>query len=201
MAWLNRYLKEKKMQKTPYEHPFVNHLLLHVANDRAARAALRRTLGRMPGEAPEAFRYVVPWLPDPCSERVESIYYLVAGLFAYHPKHTSEGNMGAHLRKLAGDDDSVKERIERRLVAVMRAHPHDLPDHLRRLVGILKAKEIPINWHSLMGDLLNWDHEERYAQKHWANSFWGGRSGKLSEPVTDSIELALSDKTFEEETE
>ncbi|OGN79072.1 MAG: type I-E CRISPR-associated protein Cse2/CasB [Chloroflexi bacterium GWB2_54_36] len=189
------------MQKTPYEHPFVNHLLEHVANDRAARAALRRTLGRTPGEAPEAFRYVVPWLPNPCSEQVESIYYLVAGLFAYHPKHTSEGNMGAHLRKLAGDDDNAKERIERRLVAVMRAHPHDLPDHLRRLVGILKAKEIPINWHGLMGDLLNWDHEERFAQKHWANSFWGGRSSKETESDASTGNTTQSDNISEEETE
>ncbi len=163
------------MKKSPYEHPFVKYLTEQVATNRAARAGLRRALGRTPGEAPEAFHYVVPWLPNPCSDRVESIYYQIASLFALHPKHAVDGNMGDHLRELAGEDDRAKERLERRLVAVLRAHPDDLPEHLRRLVGILKAKDRPINWHTLMGDMLAWESDTHYAQKRWARSFWVNR--------------------------
>lgn len=160
------------MKKPTYEHPFVNYLIEKVTNDRAARAALRRTLGRTPAEAPEAFRYVIPWLPNPCSEPVEKVYYLVAALYAYHPSHTPTGNMGAHLLALAADKDAIK-RLGERLEAALRAHPDDLPDHLRRLVGILKSKDQPINWHALMGDLLYWDNEKSFAKKRWASSFWG----------------------------
>ncbi len=177
------------MKKLSYEHPFVRYLIERLAGDRAARAALRRTLGHAPGEAPEAFHYVVPWLPNPYSERVEVVYYLVAGLFAYHPKHTGEGNMGSHLRALAGDNKEAIERLERRLVAALRAHPDDLPDHLRRLIGLLKAKEVPVNWHALMGDLLAWESDQHYAQKRWAQAFWGSRSGAANPNATAGGEI------------
>jgi len=186
------------MQKPTYEHPFVTHLIEKVTNDRAARAALRRTLGRAPGEAPEAFRYVVPWLPDPCSEQVEKVYYLVAGLYAYHPSHTQTGNMGAHLRVLAGDNESAIKRMEGRLEAALRAHPDDLPDHLRRLVGILRSKDQPVNWHALMGDLLAWDYEPSYAKKRWAASFWGRSPAAIengdSSAEQDPLQLTDSEK-------
>jgi CRISPR system Cascade subunit CasB len=165
------------VKKRTYEHPYVSHLIDKISADRAARAVLRRTLGREAGDSPEAFRYVVPWLPNACSERVEDVYYLVAGLFAYHPMHTGEGNLGGHLRELAGSDEKAVERLERRLEAALRAHPDDLPDHLRRLVGILKSKDRPVNWHALMGDLLSWDNEDLRAKKRWAQAFWGRRFG------------------------
>ena len=185
------------MSKSSYEHPFVRHLIADIGPDRAARAALRRTLGRAPGEAPDAFRYVVPWLPQPCGERAERIYYLIAGLYAYHPKHTPEGNLGGHLRELAGADKDALERLEKRLQAALRVHPDDLPDHLRRLVGIFKAKEKPLNWHALIGDLLSWEHDDRYAQKRWAQAFWGGKTNP--EPTAapdagDSIDSFVSEK-------
>ncbi|MEA4909277.1 MAG: type I-E CRISPR-associated protein Cse2/CasB [Anaerolineaceae bacterium] len=189
------------MIKPPYEHPFVSYLLTQIAGDRAARAALRRSLGRAPGEAPDAFRYVVPWLPDPCSQRVEASYYLIAGLFALHPKYIDEGNLAAHLRKLAGADEEENQRLERRLMAALRAHPNDLPNHLRRLVGILKAKDVPVNWHELMRDLLAWDHPERSAQKRWANAFWGGRLAAAADHPDPGIQPVEIQPEFDDDKE
>jgi CRISPR system Cascade subunit CasB len=166
-----------------------------VSSDRAARAVLKRTLGREIGEVPGAFRYVLPWLPEKCSERTENVYYLVAGLYAYHPQHTGQGNMGAHLRDLSGGDADAMARLEKRLIAALRAHPDDLPDHLRRLVGILKAKEKPINWHTLMGDLLYWDQDDFRVQKRWASAFWN----RITE--TNQIETNPSIETLAEEKE
>lgn len=165
------------MTKPTFEHPFIRYLLETVAGDRAARAILRRTLGRAPGDAPDAFRYVVPWLPNPCSDRLERIYYTVAGLLALHPQHIDEGNMGTHLREYvkAGDENRLK-RVEERLEAALRAHPDDLPNHLRRLTGILRSAEIPVNWHALFNDLVYWDMPDQRAKKRWAASFWGAKS-------------------------
>jgi CRISPR system Cascade subunit CasB len=182
------------VKKPIYEHPFVSYLIEKVGPDRAARAALRRTLRRGTAEAPEAFRYVVPWLPNPCSERVEGIYYLTAGLYALHPLHTGEGNLGTHLRDLAGSDERAYERLERRLEAALRAHPDDLPDHLRRLVGILRSKDKPVNYQALMGDLLAWDNDDLRAKKRWAAAFWGRNAA----PVDLDQSATQSDQKFDE---
>ncbi len=160
-------------QKT---HPFVDYLLsLSEGEKRGALASLRRGLGKPPGQAPEMFRYVLPWLPENASREQEQAYFLVASLLAYHPKNCAEGNMGSHLarcRDPQGNDDA----LERRFSALLAAHPEDLPYYLRQAVSFLKSKEeIPINWSQLLKDLLGWDHPDRYVQRQWARAFWSGR--------------------------
>jgi CRISPR system Cascade subunit CasB len=132
---------------------------------------------------------------------VEASYYLIAGLFALHPKYIDEGNLAAHLRKLAGADEEENQRLERRLMAALRAHPNDLPNHLRRLVEILKAKDVPINWHELMRDLLAWDHPERSAQKRWANAFWGGRLAAAADHPDPGIQPVEIQPEFDDDKE
>jgi len=51
--------------------------------DRGALAALRRGLGRTPGEATEIFPYVVPYLPDGTGPREEEAWYLIASLLLH----------------------------------------------------------------------------------------------------------------------
>lgn len=87
---------------------FVEYLQqLAATEDRAALAILRRGLGRAPGEVAEAYRYVVPWLPEAPRRGEEEAYFLVAALFAWHPQRwpaeTAAGstNLGASLRWLA----------------------------------------------------------------------------------------------------
>jgi CRISPR system Cascade subunit CasB len=65
------------------EERFVTYLeQLEHAEDRAALAALRRSLGKSPGEASEAHRYVLRFNPP---VREEETYYLIGALFALHP--------------------------------------------------------------------------------------------------------------------
>jgi CRISPR system Cascade subunit CasB len=152
-------------------HPFVEHLE-DLRNDRAALAALRRGLGQAPGTVADMYRYVVPWLPDDAPPWREDAYYLVAALFAYHPDTGGTGNVGrhfAHTRDPQGDDTA----IERRFTALLAAHPDDLGFYLRQAISFLKSKEVPVNWHQLLPDLLSWGHPKRYVQKAWARAFWG----------------------------
>lgn len=139
--------------------------------DRGALAALRRGLGRPPGAAAEMFRYVEPWLPERRSADQEAAYYLIASLFALHPKSVSEGNLGQHLASIRneGGDDA----LERRFSALLAAHPDDLPNYLRQAVSMLKSKETPINWDQLLRDVQAWDAPDRRVQKAWARAFWG----------------------------
>jgi CRISPR system Cascade subunit CasB len=152
-------------------HPFVAYLE-GLREDRGALAALRRGLGQPPGTVADMYRYVVPWLPAEPGRQREAAYYALAALFAYHPAAGGTGNMGdhfAHTRDPKSDDTA----IERRFTALLAAHPDDLEFYLRQAISFLRSKEVPVNWHQLLADVLHWGHPERYVQKGWARAFWG----------------------------
>lgn len=162
-------------------HPFITYLE-SLREDRAALAALRRGLGQPPGTVPDMYRYVVPWLPADAPSWREDATYTVAALFAYHPAAGGSGNMGDHFAR-ARDPQGDHTAIERRFTALLAAHPDDLPFYLRQAVSFLRSKEVPVNWHRLLSDLLAWGHPERrpQVQKRWASAFWG-------RPAQESIE-------------
>lgn len=156
---------------TEITHPFIEYLE-SLCDDRGALAALRRGLGRPPGTVASMYPYVVPWLPE--SRRNESIYYLVASLFAYHPATADEGNMGSHFASTRKSDTDTTA-LERRFTALLAAHPDDLATHLRQAVSFLRSKEVPVNWHRLFHDLQHWAYDDRPVQKQWARAFWAAR--------------------------
>ena len=158
------------------EERFIDRLQkLADGQERGALASLRRGLGQPPGTVADMYRYVEPFLGEQGSGArfKESAFYLVAALFALHPSSTEFGDMGKHMA--ATRTDSGTDALERRFTALLAAHPDDLPDYLRQAVSFLKSKDIPVNWNQLLRDLQNWGHEDRYVQKNWARSFWGGR--------------------------
>lgn len=166
---------------------FVDHLESLVATqDRAALAALRRGLGKDPGTVAEMYRHVVPWLPAGASPWQEDAYYIVAALFAWHqgnwhreddsPRAT---NLGASFARLAASVES--DSVEGRFVAMLNCHRDDLPTHLRHAVGLLKSKEIPVDWSQLLRDIQNWGLESRPVQRGWARAYWGSHPGEQSE--------------------
>jgi CRISPR system Cascade subunit CasB len=153
-------------------HPFINRLQeLAEKQERGALAALRRGLGQPPGTVVEMYRYVEPFLPQARSRAQEAAYYLVAALFALHPKSTGAGNFGTHMAQTRSE--SGEDALERRFTVLLSAHPDDLPDRMRHSVSFLKSKEIPVNWNQLFWDMQNWDDEDRRVQKKWASAFWG----------------------------
>ncbi|MBL8191348.1 MAG: type I-E CRISPR-associated protein Cse2/CasB [Acidobacteria bacterium] len=68
--------------------------------DRAALAKLRRTLGKKPDQAMNAFPYIVRWTED-LRPWHEQSYYLVAALFGMYPSRSLH-----HQRKLKNKKDS-----------------------------------------------------------------------------------------------
>jgi CRISPR system Cascade subunit CasB len=156
---------------TEKTNPFVEYLET-LREDRGALAALRRGLGQPPGTVADMYRYVVPFLPGDAPRRQEAAYYLIAALFGYHPAEGGTGNMGAHFAR-ARDPQGDDTAIERRFTALLAAHPDDLPTYLRQAVSFLRSKEVPVNWHRLLADVLAWGHPDRYVQKQWATAFWG----------------------------
>jgi CRISPR system Cascade subunit CasB len=157
------------------DDPFVERLKeLFKAKDTGAMAALRRGLGKPPGSAAEMHRYVVPFLSARQSPRDDDSLYLLASLFAFWHQgkkkapDDSPENIGASLSTLRDESDS----IEKRFVALLNSHVDDLPNHLRHAIGLLKGKDVAVNWTKLLRDLRGWDHDARYVQRAWARGFW-----------------------------
>jgi CRISPR system Cascade subunit CasB len=157
--------------------------------NRGALAALRRGLGRPPGTMLSMAPYV-EWLRPQPWERTR--YYLVAALFGNHPGPRSErraGRMPTKDRPNIGgmmdevvrayeregvNEDVARKRVEPRFVALLRAHPDDLPRQLMHAVSLAKSKDIAVDYRRLLWDLRYWTSEDRWVQLQWAASFWGG---------------------------
>ncbi len=143
---------------------------LEKRQDRAALANLRRGLGKPPKTAMEMYPYLGQFLSHETKPRYENAVFIVAALFAYYPDAPGNvGNLGASLRQLKDDSDS----IEKRFVALLNAEAEDLPYYLRQIIGLLRAKEIAVNWEQLFKDVQNWDSDKRFVQRKWAERFWG----------------------------
>ena len=152
------------------KHHLIKFLLENV-EDRGMLATLRRGAGQKPGTYPAMFPIIAPLLTAGCSQNEEARYYLIAALFACHPKNSDIGNMGSHLRR-TGNENTLKA-VERRFSALLAAPQEDLPNYLRQAVSLLKSAEIDVNWDRLFKDLKYWDHPDRFIQRKWANAFWG----------------------------
>lgn len=138
--------------------------------DSAALAHLRRGLGKPPKTAMEMFPYLGQFLSHETKPRYENAVFIIAALFAYYPDAPPNvGNLGASLRQLKDESDS----IEKRFVALLNAEAEDLPYYLRQIIGLLKAKEIAVNWQLLFEGVQFWGNDNRRVQRDWARSFWG----------------------------
>lgn len=158
---------------------FVEYLeRLYEKEERAALAALRRGLGKRPGEEMSVYRYV-GWSLDKLSKRQEDAYYLIATLFGLYPSaswRSGDGdqkktNLGASLRRLK--EQMGGDGAERRFVALLNADREDLGEHLRQIISLLKSKDAPIDWAQLLEAVEFWDaDDERRRQRQWAKTFW-----------------------------
>jgi CRISPR system Cascade subunit CasB len=92
--------------------------------------------------------------------------------------------MGAHFAR-ARDPQSDNTAIERRFTVLLAAHPDDLNFYLRQAISFLRSKEVPVNWHQLLSDVLNWGHPDRYVQHQWARAFWGRPTPETQTETTE----------------
>ncbi len=149
---------------------FINMLLgLYRTENRGALAKLRRGLGKQPGEAMEVYSLIGNFAANTKSKAEEMALYTVATLFGLYPSDSSGSNFGSSVSELAEKSDS--KSIEARFVALLNTHVDDLPNHLRQMIGLLKSKEVRINWLQLLKDINSWDRDDREVQRRWAKEF------------------------------
>ncbi len=173
----------------PSEHNnrFIEYLSgLAEREDRGALAALRRGVGKAPGTAPETFPIMVPWTHTLRRYQAD-IYFTVGALFALHPSNTPRGNLGDTFAQIRAARGGEAGSLERRFVALLKAHRDDAHNHLRHAVGLARSDDVPVNWAQLLADLTAWDHPARYIQQQWAAGYWG-RSGQTEHDQSDALQ-------------
>lgn len=139
---------------------------LALTGPRRAMIDLAAGLGKSPAHSLRALRWLAPWVCH-MSGSEQRLHHLVAGLFATHPRHAPGCNFGAALAALG-----CTASLERRFVALLEADGEEVGEHLRRLIALLRAADIPLDWAQLLTDLRRWPHPLGQVQMAWAQAFW-----------------------------
>jgi len=162
-----------------------------------ALAHLRRSLSFDPGCYIPAFPYVERFVavgkhPQDAARRA---LYLVAGLFAMHPKQGSK-SLAAAFGALMRERESAS--IEQRFIALLGADAQNLPDYLRQIVSLLKADEKALDYAALIGDLNCWlnphaDQQWRdQIRQRWARDFYRAVTEAPAHADTPSESISTS---------
>ncbi len=135
---------------------------------RANLARLRRGIGKVPGSLPELWGLIFDGMPEDLAglgnqpSWGEWACYMSLTLFALHQQgndwktacmNLKGQSLGLAVRKLVQneeDEDRVKRRFDR---VVTSDSPEELAHHLRGLVQLLKAGNIPLDYPGLTQDL------------------------------------------------
>jgi CRISPR system Cascade subunit CasB len=165
---------------------FIEHLKRLADNDRGALAVLRRGAGFAPGTYPPAFPYVERFVPDDehAQGRRRLARYLVATIFALHPKHLAGTSLAGAFGRLMRERDSAS--LEKRFVALLAAEPEELPVHLRHVAALLASDGIACDYAALEVDLAQWLHpfgtelRDRVRQQ-WARDFYRAEQHAVSD--------------------
>jgi CRISPR system Cascade subunit CasB len=165
---------------------FIEHLQRLREQDRGALAVLRRSLSFELGSYPPAYTYVEHFVGADrrASDPFRLALYLVAGLYALHPK-TSTNSLAASFGELMHRRNSGS--IENRFIALLGADPENLADYLRQVVTLLAADALGLNYTALLNDVRCWldpfapEKRDQIRQK-WARDFYGALVEREPEP-------------------
>lgn len=158
---------------------------------RAQLATLRRGVGRKPGDMPDLWGLLFADMPEEMMSRTaeptaaEWAAYTALTLYATHQQgteinrqnmHTCQdaGRLGKAVARLVKNADD-RERIARRFNAFATASDMmEAAHHLRGLIQLLRAEEIPLNYIRLAGDLYRFQNP-KYApdvRLSWGQDFY-----------------------------
>ena len=155
----------------------------------AARAQLRHGVGKEVGAIPSIWMYTLGAVDTAWNCKGEKAVHTALTLWARHqgsnaaPMHMVEAketprSFGGAVRALAekgrGDKRPEETPVYRRLSSVVSAQTYEaLEHHLRGIVDLLEAAEIPMDYGLLAADLFEWqDSQDRSAvTRRWGRQF------------------------------
>ena len=121
----------------------------------------------------------------------------IAGIFAYHPKSTVQGNFGTMCHKMLDAEEIEKIAkgesgpISRHFQYTLAADGEEIFPRVRRMVMRAKRDDISINYVQLTKDLLDWrsSYKKDKIKLNWGKAFW--KSAAQTE--TESAESEVSE--------
>lgn len=133
-------------------------------------AALRRSLTENPRMHVDAW----PVIASLGGDISHSVYPVVAGLFALHPKESAARNFGETCRAIAEEGPKeVPESFERRFRRLLSSDDvADLAGQLRAWTRLASNRNVGINFEGLFSDLWYWRWYADEIRVRWASSFW-----------------------------
>lgn len=168
--------------------------------DTKVRAVLRRSLAFDPGTHIPAYPYVEPFLKGEEDGWRRQMHYIVSGLWAAHWR---DGQIDAKVKlavaiaqhdlerrkSLSADDRRKPTSTEKRFITLLDADEEQLPHRLRQMVALLK--EYPVDFQTLLVDLLRWRFEDTDVQMKWARDYYRTLTPlDQTEPETAETETA-----------
>ena len=187
--------------------------LINTGNEamtKANLACLRRGIGKPPGSLPDLWGLTMDGMPEDLvgtgrePSWGEWACYLALTLYALHqqgkdwktaPMHLPGQGLGKAIRKLAKNDEEQK-RIKRRFDQVVTSDsPQEAAHHLRSMIQLLRAQDIPLDYAALAQDLYRYQNpdERDRVRLSWGRDFYaytGGSNDKEQSgtPTTESEE-------------
>lgn len=134
-------------------------------------AMLRKGVGRKPGEMPQLWGIIFEDFPESLfskygePSKAEWAAYISFTLFAMHQQgnspetnfmHSSGETLGKALRRLVGKlgGNDAEERVHRRFsVMATSSDVEELSNHMRGIIQLLRANNIPLDYVRLAGDI------------------------------------------------
>ena len=156
---------------------------------KSALAALRKGVGKKPGEIPQIFGTVMEGMPevflskDGNPTKEEWACYIVLTMFAWHQQgynlekelmHTEQTvslGYAARLLKEKSADSNSNERTLKKLQVIMLSDDiQSLAVHLRSFISLLASEKIKLNYALLASDIYDWQFNE---SRNNVNLKWG----------------------------
>ena len=168
------------------------------SSTKALLAHLRRGIGKTPGSMPQLWEITFDGLPDTIAGQGEKPSYgewaihIALTLFALHQqgKDTKQQSMfslgqtlGKATRGLVQDEDD-EPRIKRRFDAIATSQSmEEIAHHLRGIVQLLRANDIPLDYSSLAVDLFRFQMAgaRDSVRLKWGQDFYRVRQEKTSD--------------------
>ncbi len=177
------------------------HRLTGSGNEAAVRASLarlRRGIGKEPGSLPDLWEETLSGMPEPLAgagaqpSYGEWAIHIALTLFALHQQgkdlkrktmHQDGQRLGMAVRRLIQSPDE-ETRVKRRFDLVVTADsPEEISHHLRGVVQLLKASDIPLDYAALTRDLylMQFPEARDGVRLGWGRDFYAGTFAKNTE--------------------
>lgn len=179
--------KDKVKITRNYVYGRIESLQSKTSATRSSLAKLRRGIGARPGELPELWQLTLERLPEELlskgSEptRGEWAVHIALTLYALHQQGKDDKKMsienytlGKALRAIA--DENTDEALKRRFITAATSDSmEEFSWHLRSLIQLLRAKDVPLDYPKLAEDIYWFQFPELRAslRLRWGQDYYG----------------------------